>query len=257
MSILVFFSVLVFIIIILPIIILFRNSIKTNKIISLQREQEKIQQEKEERRKEWEQEKRKEEKIKQQNQIALLKKMDDQRRKYLYQGIENQERKAEEKKRKREQENLERREEERKKKKEQEDIRRREEEQKTKILQLQNKNIEGIGRIFETLSPKELHSWSARIFTGVYIIYNKENNRAYVGQAKNVMKRLHNHFSGNGGNKGSEEFYKDYQAEMLFEVYAMKLNDSNFDSLDELERKLIKHYKAYPDGYNKNLGNRG
>lgn len=44
--------------------------------------------------------------------------------------------------------------------------------------------------------------------TGMYILHNKTNDRYYVGQSENVLKRVNQHFSGSGGNA---DVYADYK----------------------------------------------
>lgn len=119
--------------------------------------------------------------------------------------------------------------------------------------------IEGIGYISEKFTPQIFNYMSnspTNDYTGVYIIYNSSNEKYYVGQAKKVMNRLFKHFSGKGGNAGSYNFFNDYQSGEAFEVWTVRLRESEFDSLDELERRTIEYYKAYDLGYNENRGNK-
>lgn len=226
----IFFTVIMSLLILLPIIVLVRKARKTNKIVTLQLQQEEIERKRKENLKKYESQKIEKERRKLQKQSDILKRIDEQRRKELYQSIEKSE------------------------------------EQRLKKIQLRTQNnetvaevltnIEGIGKIFQILSPDELYTCKVKDFTGVYIVYNTEQKKAYVGQSKNVMKRLRNHFLGTGGNTGSEAFYKDYKSRVLFEIYTIKLNESYFDSLDELERNLITYYNSYSEGYNNNSGNK-
>lgn len=119
--------------------------------------------------------------------------------------------------------------------------------------------IEGIGYISEKFTPQIFNYMSnspTNDYTGVYIIYNSSNEKYYVGQAKKVMNRLFKHFSGKGGNAGSYNFFNDYQSGEAFEVWTVRLRESEFDSLDELERRTIEYYQAYDLGYNENRGNK-
>lgn len=92
---------------------------------------------------------------------------------------------------------------------------------------------------------------------GVYVIHNKENNKYYVGQSKDVLKRLKQHF--NGTIPKNSIFFEDYYSsneekrEDLFEVKIIIC--STKDELDSLEKKLISDYDSWNNGYNKTSGN--
>ncbi|MFK4781999.1 GIY-YIG nuclease family protein [Lactococcus petauri] len=119
--------------------------------------------------------------------------------------------------------------------------------------------IEGIGYISEKFTPQIFNYMSnspTNDYTGVYIIYNGSKEKYYVGQAKKVMNRVYKHFLGKGGNAGSYNFFNDYQSGEAFEVWTVRLRESEFDSLDELERRTIEYYQAYDLGYNENRGNK-
>ncbi len=66
----------------------------------------------------------------------------------------------------------------------------------------------------------------------------------YVGQGKKVFQRVNSRFIGhaNGDN---------------FRIKKISLENSGFNSLNELERNTIMIYNAYSKGYNKTRGNRG
>jgi len=93
---------------------------------------------------------------------------------------------------------------------------------------------------------------------GCYIIRNTENNRVYVGQSKDIYRRIKQHF------KGTEPkniiFAEDYftskidNKEDLFEIKIIPLETK--DELDKTERELIKHYDACNSGYNGTKGNK-
>lgn len=87
---------------------------------------------------------------------------------------------------------------------------------------------------------------------GVYILHNTSKDKYYVGQGKQVFKRVKNHFSG----RGNGDVYADYKYGDAFTIKIIPLQDSNCNSLNELERKMIVYYNAYTDGYNRNRGNR-
>lgn len=88
---------------------------------------------------------------------------------------------------------------------------------------------------------------------GVYVLFNSTKNKYYVGQGKNVMDRVNNHFTG----KGNGDVYADYKYGDDFTIKMIPLEGSGFDSLNSLERNAILTYDAYSKGYNKTRGNKG
>lgn len=89
-------------------------------------------------------------------------------------------------------------------------------------------------------------------FTGIYIIHNVTRGMYYVGQSKNVLKRISSHFGGSGNG----DVYADLKYGNVFTVKAIPLAGSGYSSLDALERDAIQTYDAFEHGYNKNRGNR-
>ena len=93
--------------------------------------------------------------------------------------------------------------------------------------------------------------------TGVYVIRNNKNERCYVGQSKDVMKRLKQHFRNN--QPVNPIFQHDYdmasstERETLFSVKVISLGSK--DELDRVEKDLITVYSAYATGYNSTQGN--
>lgn len=90
-------------------------------------------------------------------------------------------------------------------------------------------------------------------FAGIYIIYNKTRNMYYIGQSKNVFKRVNGHFTG----KGNGDVYADYKYGNQFTISMIALEGSGFSTLNALEKNAISTYNAYSKGYNKTKGNRG
>jgi|SRR5690625_2674741 len=88
-------------------------------------------------------------------------------------------------------------------------------------------------------------------FPGVYILHNKSKDTFYVGQGKKVLNRINSHFTGSGNG----DVYADYKYGDYWTIKTISLEDSNFDSLNELERYTIMAYDAYRNGYNKTRGN--
>lgn len=110
------------------------------------------------------------------------------------------------------------------------------------FFELRNKSFGGQG------SPKYALYHN---FAGVYIIYNKTKNKYYVGQAKKILDRVNNHFTG----KGNGDVYADYKYGDQFSIKMISLERSGYETLNELERHCISTYNAAEYGYNKTKGN--
>ncbi|MCM2138914.1 GIY-YIG nuclease family protein [Vagococcus fluvialis] len=89
-------------------------------------------------------------------------------------------------------------------------------------------------------------------YPGIYVIYNFDKELYYVGQSKDVFKRLSNHLEGSGNG----DVYADFKYGDNFKVLTVPLENSGFKDLNELERNFIEYYDAYENGYNKTRGNR-
>ena len=87
---------------------------------------------------------------------------------------------------------------------------------------------------------------------GVYVIYNQSKDKYYVGQAKRLLFRVNQHFTGHGNG----DVYADYVYGDDFLVQMLPLSSSEFSDIDEMERVMIKKYNAYTEGYNKTGGNK-
>lgn len=86
---------------------------------------------------------------------------------------------------------------------------------------------------------------------GIYIFTNLDNGAKYVGQSINPINRIDNHIKG----RGNPELYCDIEKGDKFAVKIIKLTDTNFDNLNDLERHYIAKYNSYYNGYNKTRGN--
>jgi|GEM_PF-1231709 len=93
---------------------------------------------------------------------------------------------------------------------------------------------------------------------GCYVIRNRENGKVYVGQSKDVHKRIViQHF--NGTEVKNIIFAEDYYTSsfddksQLFEVRIIPC--STKDELDSTEKDLIELYDSFRNGYNKTSGN--
>ncbi len=92
---------------------------------------------------------------------------------------------------------------------------------------------------------------------GCYVIHNRENDKYYVGQSKDIIKRLKQHFKGTIPNNVifAEDYYSTpvEKREDLFEVKIIPCQTK--DELDRTEKKLIEDYNSYLTGYNGTNGN--
>ena len=108
------------------------------------------------------------------------------------------------------------------------------------------------------ISLKELIGLKYEKIIGCYVIHNKEFDKYYVGQSKDVIKRItRDHF--NGTVVKNIIFAKDYYKSSwedkseLFEVKIIQLNTK--DELDSTEKQLIEEYDSFTNGYNGTSGN--
>lgn len=88
-------------------------------------------------------------------------------------------------------------------------------------------------------------------FSGVYILHNKTKDLYYVGQARQVLTRVNNHFTG----KGNGDVYADYKHGDEWTIKLIALENSGFKTLNELERHIINTSDSVRNGYNKTRGN--
>ncbi len=95
------------------------------------------------------------------------------------------------------------------------------------------------------------HNWDNEI-KGIYIFWNKTKNKYYVGQSKNVIKRVMNqHF--NKGEVKNIIFAKDWFNDDDF--YWKYIECETKDEMDQLEKNYIEEYNSFAKGYNSNSGN--
>ena len=93
---------------------------------------------------------------------------------------------------------------------------------------------------------------------GCYVIHNKEQNQKYyVGQSKDIMKRINQHFKGLVPNNiiFAEDYYSTATdvRDNMFELKIIPCETK--DELDKTEKELIEQYDAYNKGYNRTSGN--
>lgn len=87
---------------------------------------------------------------------------------------------------------------------------------------------------------------------GVYIFTNAKNNKKYVGQSVNILNRVNTHLKG----RGSEDLHRDIAKGDKFTIQLVKLGNSGFKNLNDLERYYIALHNSYYKGYNKTRGNK-
>ncbi len=92
---------------------------------------------------------------------------------------------------------------------------------------------------------------------GCYIIHNIEKDRYYVGQSKDIMRRIKQHFKGTMPNNiiFAEDYYNSQNSDKsnIFEIRIIQLETK--DELDKTEAQLIEEYDANVTGYNSTRGN--
>lgn len=86
---------------------------------------------------------------------------------------------------------------------------------------------------------------------GVYIIWNKTKDKHYVGQSRNMSKRLAQHFK--NGEVKNIIFAKDWYDGDYFCYRYYFCN--TIDELYSLEKRYIAEYLAFEKGYNSTNGN--
>lgn len=88
-------------------------------------------------------------------------------------------------------------------------------------------------------------------FRGVYILFNEDKNKYYVGQGVRVLSRINTHFSG----RGNGDVYADYKYLDRFTIKVIPLAGSDYATLNQLEKATIEYYDAFASGYNRTRGN--
>lgn len=90
---------------------------------------------------------------------------------------------------------------------------------------------------------------------GIYIIWNKTLNKYYVGQSKNLYKRLFcSHFSIARNDVNNVKFAKDWYDNHDFLYKYLKCKTK--DELDSKEKEYIEIYDSFNNGYNNTSGNK-
>ena len=127
-------------------------------------------------------------------------------------------------------------------------------EKRSLVVKLQE-NIETNTKNENFIPLKNLFAYEYRKIIGVYIVRNNENQKYYVGQSKDVIKRLNQHFKGTvpANIIFAEDYYLSNNKTDLFSVRIIPLQTK--DELDSTEKLLIEKYDSFYNGYNKTNGN--
>lgn len=90
---------------------------------------------------------------------------------------------------------------------------------------------------------------------GIYIIQNSTKNKYYVGQSKNIGKRIFSqHFQTASNSAKNPLFVNDWNNgdEFLYQIIVYGDKGTN---LDDLEKQYIEKYDSFRNGYNRTGGN--
>ncbi|MGL5640535.1 MAG: GIY-YIG nuclease family protein [Mycoplasmoidaceae bacterium] len=123
------------------------------------------------------------------------------------------------------------------------------------IKEIENKDYKFINyedeNNFMDLKKSLNHSFDEKI-KGCYVIWNKTKDKYYVGQSKDIFKRIFSqHF--NKGDVKNIIFARDWYNNDLFLWRYIECETK--DELDSLEQSLIEEYDAFRNGYNSTGGN--
>ena len=92
-------------------------------------------------------------------------------------------------------------------------------------------------------------------FNGVYVIHDLDFDMYYVGQSVNVIKRLRGHFNGQASKGGADDLNEALINGDNMEIALLRLKNSSFRDLDDMEAYFIDYFDAYYHGYNRTRGN--
>lgn len=106
---------------------------------------------------------------------------------------------------------------------------------------------------------KDFSGFSYEKIVGCYVIRNVELNKYYVGQSKDIFKRVtRDHFNGTVPKNiiFAEDYFKSKAQDRnnLFEVKIIPCNTK--DELDIVEAENIEYYDSFKNGYNGTSGNK-
>ncbi|MCM1508140.1 MAG: GIY-YIG nuclease family protein [Ruminococcus flavefaciens] len=92
-------------------------------------------------------------------------------------------------------------------------------------------------------SPAPERCWNVK---GVYILHDEEEDKYYVGQSKNINKRLREHSYKSSGLCVDEKIHAKHR----FKLRCIRLKNSGYSSLDALETAFIAYMKINSEVYN-------
>ena len=78
-------------------------------------------------------------------------------------------------------------------------------------------------------------------FEGVYIIHNCTKDIYLVGKSQKVLKKVDRYFRG----FENEDVYEDYENCDTFKIRIIKLENSDYNDIDELEKDMKEKYGTY------------
>lgn len=88
-------------------------------------------------------------------------------------------------------------------------------------------------------------------FEGVYIIHDLDYGVYYVGQSINVIKRLRGHFNGQASKGGADDLNEALISGHNMEAALLRLQNSSFRDLNDMEAYFIDYFDSYYNGYNR------
>jgi hypothetical protein len=86
------------------------------------------------------------------------------------------------------------------------------------------------------------------VYGYIYAITNKSNKKVYIGQTKDIKRRIENHLQGKGSPKLLQDIVKQGIETFEFEVLHIAYSPCDMDNLEDTE--IQKHDCLHPLGYN-------
>lgn len=97
--------------------------------------------------------------------------------------------------------------------------------------------------------------------SGIYMVINSENNKKYIGQAKNIYERFRKGHLSDYKNPNRDcyntKFYKAIRKYGLDKFQVIIIELCSEELLDEKEKYYIKKFDTYVNGYNSTEGGQG
>ena len=104
---------------------------------------------------------------------------------------------------------------------------------------------------------KEISGMAYKKIIGCYVIRNTKNKKCYVGQSKDILRRIKQHFKGTLPHNMifAEDYFQTAEKERVDLFEFMIIPCETKDELDKKEKDLIEEYEAFTKGYNGTSGN--